>query len=86
MALIYADLAEDGTLVETISTIEDLKKYTYNFNNEFPVTLTSNFCIFVSLSCEGTATHYVNLPTSISELQLILDELEDEVNFNKKED
>ena len=79
-SFVYADIAEDGSLVETIETIEALNDYIARRDTKFPV----NSKVLVSLSnAYADVDHYLEFPISVNGLQFVLDELDEQASYIK---
>lgn len=77
---VYADIAEDGSLVETIETIEALQKYIEKFHNEFHV----EFKTYAILSNEYTsASTTLDFPISVNEVAQQLVDLDEQASYIK---
>lgn len=74
--MVYADIAEDGSLVETIETIEALKNYIDKFCSEFPVKIQVSAILSTNQVYGDDYT--VEFPVSINELQHKLNDLQSE--------
>jgi hypothetical protein len=76
-SFVYVDIAEDGSLVETIETIEALQEYIEKFHNEFPV----QFNTYVILSNEYTsASTTLDFPISVNEVAHQLVDLDEQAS------